>query len=112
EGVHVVDALLPSLGRDLRFVRPAVELHLRDAGDLTDLAQIELDLVEVLREVDRLEQVYMSRHRHGASLLRLDAGPLELRVIRPPVAFWKGSVFPSPRCAFRLGEVRASHALD
>ena len=53
----VVDPLLLALGRDLRLVRPVVELHLRDAGDPADLAEVELDLVEMLGEVDRLEDV-------------------------------------------------------
>ena len=57
ERLDVVDPLLLALRRDLRLVRPVVELHLRDAGDLADLAQIELDLVEMLREVDWLENV-------------------------------------------------------
>src|SRR5919108_124798 len=57
ERVHVVDALLLALGRDLRLVRPVVELHLRDPRDLADLAEVELDLVEVLRDVDRLEEL-------------------------------------------------------
>src|SRR5215210_3227733 len=57
ERVDVVDALLLALRRDLGLVRPVVELHLRDPGDLTDLAQVELDLVEVLGQVDRLEEV-------------------------------------------------------
>ena len=48
ERVDVVDPLLLALGRDLRLVRPVVELHLRDPGDLADLAEVELDLVQVL----------------------------------------------------------------
>ena len=54
--VDVVDPLLLALGRDLRLVRPVVELHLRDAGEAANLAQVELDLVEVLGHVDRLER--------------------------------------------------------
>ena len=53
--------LLLALRRDLRLVRPVVELHLRDARDLADLAQVELDLVEVLGEVDRFEQIDLPR---------------------------------------------------
>src|SRR5204863_5792703 len=47
ERIDVVDPLLLALGRDLRLVRPVVELHLRDARDLANLAEIELDLVEL-----------------------------------------------------------------
>src|SRR5205085_1301783 len=54
ERVDVVDALLLALRRNLGLVRPVVELHLRDPGDLADLAEVELDLVQVLGEVDRL----------------------------------------------------------
>ena len=46
--VHVVDPLLLALRRDLRLVRPVVELHLRDAREATHLAEIQLDLVEML----------------------------------------------------------------
>ena len=52
--VHVVDPLFPALRRDLGLVRPVVELHLRDARDLANLTEVELDLVEVLRQIDRL----------------------------------------------------------
>src|SRR6266511_6308842 len=54
EGVDVVDALLLTLRRDLRLVRPVVELHLGDPGDLTDLTQIELDLRQVVGQIYRL----------------------------------------------------------
>src|SRR5262249_872592 len=54
EGIHVVDALLLALRRDLSLVRPVVELHLRDAGDLANLTEIELHLVQMLGQVDRL----------------------------------------------------------
>src|SRR5215831_18940716 len=57
ERVHVVDPLLLALGRDLRLVRPVVELHLGDACDLAHLAEVELDLVEVGRDIDRLQKV-------------------------------------------------------
>src|SRR5213082_3783891 len=66
EGVDVVDPLLPALGGDLRLVRPVVELHLRDAGDLADLTQVELDLVEVLREIDGFEKIDLPAYRHYA----------------------------------------------
>src|SRR5262249_54275055 len=60
ERIDVVDPLLLALRWDLSLVRPVVELHLRNAGDLTDLAQGEHDLAQVLGEVDRLEEVYLS----------------------------------------------------
>src|SRR5207249_7705395 len=44
ERLDVVDPLLLALRRDLRLVRPVIELHLGDACDLADLAEIELDL--------------------------------------------------------------------
>src|SRR5579862_647219 len=53
--IHVVDALLLALGRNLRLVRPVVELHLRDAGDAAHLTEIKLDLVQVLGEIDRIQ---------------------------------------------------------
>src|SRR5205085_523494 len=62
--VHVVDPLLLALRRDLRLVRPVVELHLRDARKPAHLAQVELDLVEVLCEIDWLEQIYVLGIRH------------------------------------------------
>src|SRR5215468_11972322 len=65
ERVHVVDPLLLALGRDLGLVRPVVELHLRDAGNRTDLAEVQLDLVEVLSEVDRLEELDVLGVRHA-----------------------------------------------
>ena len=65
DGVHVVDPLLLALRRDLRLVRPVVELHLRDAGDRAHLAEVELDLVEMLGQVDRLEQVDVLGVRHA-----------------------------------------------
>src|SRR5207302_10297660 len=64
ERVDVVDPLLLALRRNLRLVRPVVELHLRDTGDLADLAQVELHLVEVLSEIDGLEQVDLSTDCH------------------------------------------------
>ena len=64
ERVDVVDALLLALGRDLRLVRPVVELHLGDAGDLADLAQVELHLVEVVCQVYGLKKVYLSADSH------------------------------------------------
>src|SRR5213082_1385015 len=60
ERVDVVDALLLALGRDLGLVRPIVELHLRDPGDLADLAEVQLDLVEVLSQIYWLEKIYLS----------------------------------------------------
>src|SRR5579884_2327071 len=67
ERVHVVDALLLALGRDLRLVRPVVELHLRDACDTAHLPEVELDLVQVFCEIDRLQQVDVPRVRHRVS---------------------------------------------
>jgi hypothetical protein len=37
--------------------RPVIELHLGDAGDLADLAEIELHFAQVLCEIDRLEKI-------------------------------------------------------
>jgi hypothetical protein len=71
EGVDVVDALLLPLGGNLGLVRPVVELHLRDARDLTDLPEVELDLLEVLCEVDRFEEVYLSADCHRLHLVFL-----------------------------------------
>src|SRR5919201_604366 len=65
ERVDVVDPLLLALRRNLRLVRPVIELHLRDTGDLADLPQVELDLVQMLDEVDRLEEGHFSAHWHG-----------------------------------------------
>src|SRR6266511_3627109 len=62
--VHVVDPLLLALRRDLRLVRPVVELHLRDARHLAHLAEVELDLVEVLRDVYWFKQIDMPRDSH------------------------------------------------
>ena len=42
--VEVVEPLLLALRGDARLRRPVVELHLRDAGDLADLAEGELEL--------------------------------------------------------------------
>src|ERR1044072_6750974 len=66
ERVHVVDPLLLALGRDLGLVRPVIELHLRDAGDLADLAEVQLDLVEVGRNVDRFEKMDLPPDCHSA----------------------------------------------
>src|SRR5436309_2079987 len=68
ERLDVVDPLLLALGGDLRLVRPVVELHLRDAGDLAHLAEVELDLVQMLREIDRLEKIYLPAYRHWDTL--------------------------------------------
>src|SRR2546421_2175332 len=57
ERVHVVDALFLTLGRNLGLVGPVVQLHLRDPRDLADLAQVELDLVEMGGNVDRLQEI-------------------------------------------------------
>src|SRR5215210_3180480 len=65
ERLDVVDPLLLALRRDLRLVRPVVELHLRDARDLADLPEVELDLVQVLREVDGLENVHLCVVSHA-----------------------------------------------
>src|SRR3954469_5173180 len=64
ERFHVVDALLLALGRDLGLVRPVVELHLRDPGDLAHLTEIELDLLEVLGKVHRLQKINVSADCH------------------------------------------------
>src|SRR5262249_29082924 len=64
ESIDVVNPLLLALRRDLRLVRPVIELHLRDAGDLADLAQIELDLREVLGEIYRLKKVHLPADSH------------------------------------------------
>src|SRR6266542_4211963 len=64
ERVDVVDPLLLALGRDLRLVRPVVELHLRDPRDLAHLAQVQLHLVEVLSEINRLEEIDLSAYWH------------------------------------------------
>src|SRR6266545_7467297 len=68
ERVDVVDPLLLPFGRDLRLVRPVIELHLRDARDLADLAEVQLDFAEVLGEVDRLEKVYLPADCHIVAL--------------------------------------------
>src|SRR4051794_10104574 len=95
EGVHVVDALLLTLGRDLGLVGPVVELHLRDPGDLAHLAEIELDFLEVLGEVHRLQKVDVSADWHH--VLKSSAGrPLDLRVIKGGIAFGKGTLPKSP----------------
>jgi hypothetical protein len=60
-------------------VRPVVELHLRDACDLADLAQVELDLVEVRGEIDRLEQISLCAWRHTTPLFDLDSDPSTAR---------------------------------
>src|SRR5439155_26459880 len=52
--VHVVDPLFATLRGNLSLVRPVVELHLRDACDLANLTQVELDLVQMLRKIDWL----------------------------------------------------------
>src|SRR5712691_2446038 len=59
ERIDVVDALFLALGGNLRLVRPVIELHLGDACDLTDLAEIELHLAQVLSEINRLEKVHL-----------------------------------------------------
>src|SRR5437870_13251441 len=66
EGVDVVDPLLPALGGDLRLVRPVVELHLRDPGDLADLPEVELDLVEMLCQIDGFEKIDLPAACHCA----------------------------------------------
>ena len=66
--VHVVDPLLLALGRDLRLVRPVVELHLRDAGEPADLAEVELDLVEMLARSIGSSSVRLLRVRHACDL--------------------------------------------
>src|SRR5581483_1222976 len=64
ERVDVVDPLLLALRRDLRLVRPVIELHLRDARDLAHLSEIELDLVEMLGQVYRFEKIDLPADRH------------------------------------------------
>src|SRR5205809_7310664 len=64
ERVHVVDALLLSLGGDLGLVRPVVQLHLRDPSHLAHLAEVELDLVQMIDQVYRFQEVNLSRERH------------------------------------------------
>src|SRR5207302_1502106 len=64
ERVDVVDALLLALRRDLGLVGPVVELHLRNSRDLANLAEIELELVEVRREIDRFEKVDLPCESH------------------------------------------------
>src|SRR5205085_2881367 len=66
ESVDVVDPLLLPLRRDLRLVRPVVELHLRDPGNLADLPKVELDLFEMLRQIDGFEKVDLSTDRQSA----------------------------------------------
>src|SRR5207249_8617058 len=66
ERVDVVDALLLALCRDLGLVRPVVQLHLGDASDLAHLTEIELELVEMLGQIDRLEEVDCPVVRHSA----------------------------------------------
>src|SRR5581483_5345011 len=66
EGLDVVDPLLLPLGRNLGLVRPVVELHLRDHGDLTDLSEIELDLVKMLRQIDGFEKIDLPADCHSA----------------------------------------------
>jgi len=73
--IHVVDALLPALGRNLGLVRPVVQLHLRDAGDLAHLAEIELDLVQVLGEIDGLQEIGLRAWRHTPPLFDSDPDP-------------------------------------
>src|SRR2546430_422719 len=65
ERVHVVDALLLPLGGNLGLVGPVIQLHLRDPRDLADLAQVELDLVEMLGNVDRLQEFSRLVVHHG-----------------------------------------------
>src|SRR5262249_44225112 len=67
ERVDVVDPLLLALGRNLGLVLPVVQLHLRDPGDLADLTQVELNLVEVLGEVDRLKELNVLAVGHVTS---------------------------------------------
>jgi len=55
QSVGVVEALLASARRDRRFDGPVVELHLGDPRDAADLAERELQLVEVPGEVERFE---------------------------------------------------------
>ena len=64
---HVVRALLAAVGRDLRLLRPVVELHLRDAGDLADLAERQLQPEQMVAHVDRLEEVGVGHHARDAT---------------------------------------------
>src|SRR5919201_5688475 len=67
ERVRVVEALLAAARRDARAERPVVELHLRDASDPADLAEGQLELVEVLRQVEGAEAEI---EFHGSSIGR------------------------------------------
>src|SRR4051812_39042329 len=67
EGVDVVDPLLLALRRDLRLVRPVVELHLRNPGDRAALAEVQLDLVEVVHQIDGFEKIDLPADRHYAT---------------------------------------------
>src|SRR5207253_2509609 len=57
---------LLAFGRDLGLVRPVVELHLRDPGDLADLPEVELDLVEMLCQIDGFEKIDLPAACHSA----------------------------------------------
>src|SRR6185437_3029819 len=71
ERVDVVDPLLLALGGNLGLVRPVVELHLRDPGDLADLPEVQLDLAEVVGQIDRFEKIDLPAHRHRPSPRRV-----------------------------------------
>src|SRR5581483_1737311 len=89
ERVHVVDPLLLALRRNLRLVRPVVELHLRDSRNPADLAQVQLDLVEMFREIDWLQQLDLPRVGHASTPSGLYHPGLRLI----PASFQKGKAF-------------------
>ena len=82
--VDVVDPLLPPLGRDLGLVRPVVELHLRDPRDLAHLAEVELELVQMLGEVYRFQKVHLPAERHTGIPFRRRAAAAGASLSRSP----------------------------
>src|SRR5207344_676632 len=71
-------ALLPPFGRDVRLVRPVVELHLRDSRDLADLAEIELELVQMLGDIVRFEELGSLAVDNSTSLGEMRQPPLKV----------------------------------
>src|SRR3954454_18197901 len=96
ERVDVVDALLLALGRNLRLVRPVVELHLRDPCDLADLAEVELHLREVVCEIYRFKQVHLSADRHIDTFSPVGSNPLRSSYRAQPPVCEVGSAETSP----------------
>src|SRR2546421_5337435 len=72
ERVDVVDALLLTLCRDLRLVRPVVQLHLRNPCDLADLPEIKLHLRQMIGEIYRFKEVYLPTDSHEMPLLEAE----------------------------------------